>query len=75
MKEEPRSYDAVLGGNSLGKGHAAAEAKLRIEGAAKEEIDKIVEALKLGFEVSEESRDYPNRNSAGIRRYLRVKVK
>jgi hypothetical protein len=50
------------------------QAKLRIEGETKEELDAIVKRLGQVFEVVEESPDYPNRGGSGMRRYLTVRV-
>lgn len=50
------------------------QAKLRIEGETKEDLDAIALLLQQTFDVDEESRDYPNRAIGGYRRYLTVKV-
>lgn len=49
-------------------------AKLRIEGETKDDLDAIALLLQQNFDVDEESRDYPNRDGGGVRRYLTVRV-
>jgi len=50
------------------------QAKLRIDGETKEELDAIGKRLRQVFEVVEESPDYHNRGGSGMRRYLTVRV-
>jgi hypothetical protein len=50
------------------------QAKLRIEGETKEDLDAITGLLQQNLEVVEESRDYHNRDGTGYRRYLTVRV-
>jgi hypothetical protein len=72
---QPRENDAVLGGNSSLQPVPSIQAKIRIEGESKAELDAIVKALQTVLEVEEESRDYLNRGDSGVRRYLDVKLR
>ncbi|MCY7283685.1 MAG: UvrD-helicase domain-containing protein [Cyanobacteria bacterium CAN_BIN43] len=58
----------------VGSPASVIQAKLRIEGKTQEDIDAIALLLQQTFDVDEESRDYPNGDGNGYRRYLTVKV-
>lgn len=58
----------------VGSPASVIQAKLRIEGEKKEDIDAIALLLQQTFDVDDESRDYPNRDGEGYRRYLTVKI-
>lgn len=69
--EQPRSYEAVKGGSSPS---CQIQAKLRIEGETKEDLNAIALLLRQTFDVLSESQDYPNRGGYGIRRYLTIRI-
>ncbi len=71
IAKQPRPQDAAISDSSP---HRQIRAKLRIEGETKEDVDAIALLLQQTFDVLEESRDYPNKGSCGIRRYLTVRV-
>ncbi|WP_339376744.1 UvrD-helicase domain-containing protein [Chlorogloea sp. CCALA 695] len=58
----------------IGSPASVIQAKLRIEGETKGDIDTIALLLQQTFDVDGESGDYPNRDGEGYRRYLTVKV-
>lgn len=66
---EPQTQDLTVGSPAK-----VIQAKLRIEGETKEDLDAIALLLQQNFEVVEQSRDYPNRDGTGYRRYLTVRV-
>jgi UvrD-like helicase C-terminal domain len=61
-------------GLAVGSPAKVIQAKLRIEGETKQDIDEIALLLQQTFDVDGESRDYLNRDGGGYRRYLAVKV-
>lgn len=69
--EQPRPPDVAISGSSPSR---QIQARLRIEGETKEDVDAIALLLRQTFDVVEESRDYSNRDGCGIRRYLTVIV-
>lgn len=66
-----KAEDALLANSNALKSF---QAKLRIEGETKEDIDAIALLLQQTFDVIEESEDYHNRKGTGRRRYLTVRV-
>lgn len=69
--EQPRPRDAAISGSSPSR---QIRAKLRIEAETKEDLDAIALLLQQTFDVLEESRNYPNKDGCGIRRYLTIRI-
>jgi hypothetical protein len=74
ITQEPASIKAEDFTNSSGSPLKTIQAKLRIDGETKEEIDAITLLLQQTFDVADESEDYRNRGRTGYRRYLTVRV-
>lgn len=67
--KQPQTQELTVGSPAK-----SIQAKLRIEGETKEDLDAIAILLQQTFDIDEESGDYPNRDGNGYRRYLTVKV-
>ncbi|KJH70290.1 UvrD-helicase domain-containing protein [Aliterella atlantica] len=67
--KQPQTQELTVGSPA-----SVIQAKLRIEGETKEDLDAIALLLQQTFDVDEESGDYSNRDGNGYRRYLTVKV-
>jgi len=74
ITQEPTPIKAEDFTNSSGSPLKTIQAKLRIDGETKENIDAISLLLRQTFDVVDESEDYRNRGRTGYRRYLTVRV-
>ncbi len=74
ITQEPAPIKTLNSTSGSGSPRHLYQAKLRIEGETKEDIDAIALLLQQTFDVIEESGDFRNRGGAGCRRYLTVRV-